>query len=1096
MHVPDFKPRARKGRGHFHLRVDALLAKNGQFWLHIPRMDVGPGRVLVAIKGRFNEEPLVIRTSHFKFAVRARRIVAAAGDFVRHFAPRAHQRRALFIDEVLAARVHDEGVVVIQGTDHMEVVREARGGNLRLSVREPIARNLHHGADFFIKERRHHRERILRAVNQGIEIHREAAVRGKHHFAQGGRETAVALVVVGLDAARQGELAHDLHKPQKLFRRGSVGGFVTKALRRLREDGAAHARLAARQVKHRYDAIDVGAHFGRQGKAHVRHRRRRGNDQRHGARHGLLYVAVRPRGLHGAGVFAHRNREPRRLAVDARRLHGFIKTHVFACGAAGRHPIRGQLHQRRINVRRRDVRHGLGDRHAACGCGIQNRHGRSFAHRHRFALEAREVHVRHGAVSDRHLPGADVLVAGNQAAHRAVANRNEEGLVGDRRMLQDGLQGFGHRERAGIKGRKLRLHALYVTVHARGLSKEHVHRHVDRTRFALAPFDDELIVFADAAQNGVRAALALTKGVKRRKLLGRNRDHIALLTFVAPDFQGAHALFFNGHLRQGEVRAVARKVRELRHGVRQPARPHVVNGEDGVVGAARPAAVDHFLRPALHLGVAALHGVKVKAFGVRARRHRARRAAPETDAHAGAAQHDHEGARRKRLLGGLIVADVADAAREHDGLVVAVALGADVRFKRAEVPQDVRAAEFVIKRRGADRAFGHDGQGRRDARGRAISRVRLFARHRIGVVLPRLRGVRKVQRRNREAAEPRLGLGAAARGAFVADFTAGARGRAWEGADRGRVVVRLDLEDRVHGLQPFNEDRARGILLVGPRVKARHRRAFKHSRIVAVGDDRAARALLVRLANHAKEGLLLLHAVDREFSVEDLVAAVLGIGLREHHQFDVRGIAALAREGFNQVGDFVLGQREAHFAVGLFQCGAAACLDVHDRHGLARDVRKEHRGIGVGSEHRLRHAVKEALGDRSLLFVRHVARNHVAHAALDAVHGVDAAVVHDVSRLARPGADRPQARHRQEFGAGGGLRGVAVVKKRFKALHFSVGKRALRRHEMNVGSRHRGHAGGGCLQNGQQALGAEGGKGIAPRELQNHGRMGHVVTCR
>ena len=41
--------------------------------------------------------------------------------------------------------------------------------------------------------------------------------------------------------------------------------------------------------------------------------------------------------------------------------------------------------------------------------------------------------------------------------------------------------------------------------------------------------------------------------------------------------------------------------------------------------------------------------------------------------------------------------------------------------------------------------------------------------------------------------------------------------------------------------------------------------------------------------------LRLRHAVDREVGVEDLVAAVLAVGLREHHQLDVGRVAAAAR---------------------------------------------------------------------------------------------------------------------------------------------------------------------------------------------------------
>ena len=427
--------------------------------------------------------------------------------------------------------------------------------------------------------------------------------------------------------------------------------------------------------------------------------------------------------------------------------------------------------------------------------------------------------------------------------------------------------------------------------------------------------------------------------------------------------------------------------------------------------------------------------------------------------------------------------------------MVAVAFRTDVRFKRTEITENIGTAEFVIEGRGTDRAFGHDGQGRRNAGRRAVDRVRLFARHRVRIVFPGLRGIGQMQRRHRKAAETGLGFRAAPRRTFVADFAARARRGAGEGTNRRRVVVGFDLKDRVHGLQAFGEDGTRGVFRRRTRVKTRYRGTFEDGGVVAVGNDRAARALLVRFADHAEERLFLLHAVDREFRVENLMAAVFGIGLCEHHQFDVRRITALLRERFHEVGDFIFGQCQPHFAVGFFKRGAAARLHVHHGHGLTRDIGEEHRGIRAVGQNRFRHAVKKALGDRRFFIVRHRARDAVGNAAFDAFHGVDAAVMHDVGRFARPGADRPQARHRQEFGAFGiRLGGIAVVKERFEALNFIRREFARRRHKVHVRGGNRRHAGRSRLQNGQQALRTECREGIAPGELQNYGSIGHVVT--
>jgi hypothetical protein len=60
-------------------------------------------------------------------------------------------------------------------------------------------------------------------------------------------------------------------------------------------------------------------------------------------------------------------------------------------------------------------------------------------------------------------------------------------------------------------------------------------------------------------------------------------------------------------------------------------------------------------------------------------------------------------------------------------------------------------------------------------------------------------------------------------------------------------------------------------------------------------------------------------AVDHPGGVEDLVAAVFGIGLGEHHQLDVGRVAAGLGEDVEQVIDFVVGQRQAERAVGVDQ---------------------------------------------------------------------------------------------------------------------------------------------------------------------------------
>ena len=80
--------------------------------------------------------------------------------------------------------------------------------------------------------------------------------------------------------------------------------------------------------------------------------------------------------------------------------------------------------------------------------------------------------------------------------------------------------------------------------------------------------------------------------------------------------------------------------------------------------------------------------------------------------------------------------------------------------------------------------------------------------------------------------------------------------------------------------------------------------------------DCGARRSVLRII---RTSTALALAVDGEVGVEDLVAAVLGVGLREHHQPDVAGVALQLGEGLDQVVDLVVRQRQAEVLVGDFQ---------------------------------------------------------------------------------------------------------------------------------------------------------------------------------
>ena len=181
--------------------------------------------------------------------------------------------------------------------------------------------------------------------------------------------------------------------------------------------------------------------------------------------------------------------------------------------------------------------------------------------------------------------------------------------------------------------------------------------------------------------------------------------------------------------------------------------------------------------------------------------------------------------------------NITQTAGNHNRFVVAVNRAVFLRFKGAEIAQEVRAAEFVVERRAAERAVGHDVQGRSDVFGFAV------------ILFPRLFESGNIQIGRGEARQTSLRARAASRCAFVADFAARTGGRARKRGDGSGVVVRFHLHDDV---RIFLVE-AVCLTLVRVRVKPLDFRALNHGGIVFIRHHCAFRAGLVRVANHAEQ---------------------------------------------------------------------------------------------------------------------------------------------------------------------------------------------------------------------------------------------------
>ncbi len=447
---------------------------------------------------------------------------------------------------------------------------------------------------------------------------------------------------------------------------------------------------------------------------------------------------------------------------------------------------------------------------------------------------------------------------------------------------------------------------------------------------------------------------------------------------------------------------------------------------DGVVIAHGPAAVDDLLTAAFHFGIVALDAGEIEILAAGAAGHGAGRAAAETDEHGRAAEHDEAVAGQNVALLHVAGADIAKPSGEHDGFVIAAdflgvrvfARGGHFLFEGAEVAVDGGATEFVVEGGTTEGAFDHDIESGNDAAGFAVG------------FFPRLFGSGDAEIGNGETGQTGLGSCSDAGGTLIADLPAGTGCGTGERRDCGGVIVRFDLAENVDVLV------VGGVALgVGIDKETSAPRSGEDGGVVTVGGEDALAVELVGVADHRKERFLLLLSVDIPRGVKDFVAAVLGVGLRKHHQLDVVGIAFEFGESFDEVIDLILGQSESERGIGGDEGSATFGEDRHGRERTRFVVVKEHLAGFERIEDGLGHAVVEvgcelarAGGCVSELTAYLAGRgssaselaacgrrlraqiDRILDHALDALHLVKSADVSDIGGFGGPGGNRAGAR--------------------------------------------------------------------------------------
>ena len=1011
--VEGVKPGARKGSGHFDMAIDALFAQDGDF-------RCGPfGNKRGG--GREGEAGRQARVGHIEqgveFFLRAGRVVAQTGDLVAGFRPDALQFGTRLAKGHFGVTPDADFVMLIERADEVGDAAQARFTQNRHDLLALLAADLHDSSEFFVEQGRQnaveqtaidHIRLALHAVDvvhqrvvaQPVEVQGDADVAREGHFADRGEQATVGAVVVGQQQVFRSQFPDGVEKSPQAFHFG-IRHFIACRAMDLRQRGAAEAVLPCAQV----DQKQLGFCFRqrlelrREGAASVGAGREGRHDERE-RRDDLFFLPVcLPARFHRKRILAHRDGQVELTAkIEGHGLYGVKQGRIFSRVPGGCHPVGRELDvSQRADIRRRQIGDRLAHGHAARSRAVEQGQRRALTHGKRFALQGIKAHRGHSAVSHGNLPGPDHLVTRRHAAHTAVANGDEELLGSHRRQTQHTQGGLCDIEAVEIEPGGLYGLPPDIAQHTGRLAQQHVHGHVDGVVAEVFVMHCQMAVAGRPAQRGEGAAFPFAQGGKFIETLRRDGQHIAFLRLVRPDFARRHARFLGGHGAKLEARPAACVVGQFRQGVGDAARADVVNGQNRIFLAHLPAAVDDFLRAPLDFRVAALHRGEIEIGGVRAGRHRRGRAAAQPDQHAGAAELDQDGTGRKPFLESIARRDIAQPTGNHDGLVITPHLAVEFLLISPEIAGEIGPAKFIVKGRSTYGPFDHDVQRGGNALGLA---VRQF---------PGLFKAGDAEVGHGKAAQARLGSGAAPRRAFVADFAARTGCRAGKRRNCRRMVVRFDLGEDVRQFVVVT------VSAVAIGIETPDLRAFDHGGVIRIGHHRAFRVRLVGFANHAKEGIVFRLAVDHPGGIENLVAAVFGIGLGEHHEFDIGWVAAQPGEIFREIVDFVIRECQPQFAIGPHQCGASLFQQGNGGERLGRKLVEEGFGGVRARENGFRHAVMQPGGEGCQRIRRaRLEPGVISRATLDATDTRKAALTGNVGRLARPGRNRPQTRGDQQ----------------------------------------------------------------------------------
>ena len=368
----------------------------------------------------------------------------------------------------------------------------------------------------------------------------------------------------------------------------------------------------------------------------------------------LVAVAVAPGRAHRQRILADRDRRCRAPGRTRARPRAPCRTARRPRRDGRRRPSSSPTASRRracAIAGRGDVGDRLADRHAARRRRVDQRERRALAHRHRLAgvaVEIARASPRQSATGTCHGPTI------GSRAHRPPTVRSpiviEERLVGDRREAQHALRAPRRSvDAAEVERRQRARDARHVAHHLRRLAEDHVERHVDRRSRRTC---DRRRRSRPSAGRACRRRRTGSARARRSRESARDRSaRSPARSAPAPRCTRSRAATCraprDGIARSSMRAAAPPPCTSSGSAFDRPPAPTSWIDRIGLRRAELPAAVDHFLRAALHLGVAALHRVEVEVGGVGAGRHRRRRAAAHADQHARARRAGRAACRRR-----------------------------------------------------------------------------------------------------------------------------------------------------------------------------------------------------------------------------------------------------------------------------------------------------------------------------------------------------------------------------------------------------------------------------------------------------------------